>query len=507
MVYVMYVPIFHIARFAHYKPNKQNNMNYHWIVFLAGVLGLVPSQMSSQPNDQMCAAKFSVIGAGLSKTGTQSIKRALESANHQVYNVESMMARRELDQVVAIHAAEPEQRAQLVSQFVHQLLDDGYDATMDIPFSFLVEDCLKLDNTSTVLLSVRDSAETWFSSVEQTFDAFAGLAGWPFVWWFDFPEYASHVWQCQHSVETFQPWYLPWVKLTHRYVLDQSCVDFYTMHNNQVRQLAERYQAKLVEFNVKQGWQGYQPDQPAKPAKSLSMVGVLAGVVVVAVIALIIVVVYFVAVRKCSASLDCSLSSGDNISCTANSTNTACVCTYSGGTNTDCTSCQPATFDFNDPATYVSCTSSGCTGTLGPQGSGMYTWGTGKTCTNLGTDVAVTIALGGDALNRAVISLDGTNTSDATWGKYSTWCSTNPGGCVGFSITPWDGAKYMFTPCGKAASGASYVTGTDAKGYSSSAFLYLPNSLPSTSQQQQQQQQQQQHKMQPVKSKLPGWSA
>jgi hypothetical protein len=240
------------------KPNKtkQNNMNYHWIVFLAGVLGLVPSQMSSQPNDQMCAAKFSVIGAGLSKTGTQSIKRALESANHQVYNVESMMARRELDQVVAIHAAEPEQRAELVSQFVHQLLDDGYDATMDIPFSFLVEDCLKLDNTSTVLLSVRDSAETWFSSVEQTFDAFAGLAGWPFVWWFDFPEYASHVWQCQHSVETFQPWYLPWVKLTHRYVLDQSCVDFYTMHNNQVRQLAERYQAKLVEFNVKQGWQG-----------------------------------------------------------------------------------------------------------------------------------------------------------------------------------------------------------------------------------------------------------
>ena len=233
-------------------------MNYHWLVFLAGVLGLVPSQMSNQPNheNQMCAAKFGVIGAGLSKTGTQSIKRALESTHHQVYNVESMMARHELDQVVAIHAAEPEQRAQLVSQFVHQLLDDGYDATMDIPFSFLVDDCLKLDNTSMVLLSVRDSAETWFASVEQTFDAFAGLAGWPFVWWFDLPGYASYVWKCQHSVETFQPWYLPWVKLTHRYVLDESCVDFYNAHNQQVRQLAEQYQAKLVEFNVKQGWQG-----------------------------------------------------------------------------------------------------------------------------------------------------------------------------------------------------------------------------------------------------------
>ena len=253
-----------------------------------------------------------------------------------------------------------------------------------------------------------------------------------------------------------------------------------------------------------------QPDQPAKPAKSVSMVGVLAGVVVVAVIALIIVVVYFVAVRKCPTSptnppgLDCSLSSGDNISCTANPTNTACVCTYSGGTTTNCISCQPAAFDFDDPATYVSCTSSGCTGTLGPQGTGMDTWGTGKTCTNLGTDSAVRITLDGNALSSAVQSLAGTNTSDATWGTFSAWCSKQSNGCAGISITPYNGGEYTFTPCGKATSGASYTTDSSQPGYASNAFLYLPNSLPSTPSTNQQQQQQ---NMQPVKSKLPGWSA
>jgi hypothetical protein len=246
---------------------------------------------------------------------------------------------------------------------------------------------------------------------------------------------------------------------------------------------------------------------PDKPAKSGSMVGVLAGVAVAAVIALIIVVVYFVAVRKCPTNpsgLDCSLSSGNNISCTANTANTACVCTYSG-TNTDCTSCQPAAFKYDDPATYVSCTSTGCTGTLGPQGA-LGTWGTGKTCTKLGTtDSVVPATLSGDTLSSAVRALDGSMSDDATWGTFSTWCSKN--GCAGFSITPNNGSKYNFTPCGAAASGgASWASGTDQPGYASAAFLYLPNSLASTSQQVQQPQKQQQNTT-PVKSKLPGWSA
>ena len=247
---------------------------------------------------------------------------------------------------------------------------------------------------------------------------------------------------------------------------------------------------------------------PDKPAKSGSMVGVLAGVVVAAVIALIIVVVYFVAVRKCPTNpsgLDCSLSSGNNISCTANSANTACVCTYTG-TNTDCTSCQPAAFEYDNPATYVSCTSTGCTGTLGPQG-GLGTWGTGKTCTNLGTaDSVVSATLSGDTLSSAVRALDGSMSDDATWGHFSTWCSQN-GKCAGFSITPNNCSEYNFTPCGAATSGgASWASGTDQPGYASAAFLYLPNSLASTSQQVQQPQKQQQNTT-PVKSKLPGWSA
>lgn len=248
-------------------------------------------------------------------------------------------------------------------------------------------------------------------------------------------------------------------------------------------------------------------DQTAMPVpgqrQAVPIVGVLAGVAVVAVIALIIVVVYFVAVRKCAVAsgLDCTAFTGEHISCAANSSDTACICTYTG-TGTDCSGCAPAAFNFDDPATYVSCDSTGCTGTLGPQGTSS-TWGTGKTCTVLGTaSDAVTTTLSGDTLSAAVSSMSGTAASP-TWTNFAKFCSPP---CAGMSITPYSGDQYKFTPCGKPASGPAYATDSTTPGYASNAFLYLPNSLAPTSLSQNNQTNQN-RQMQVAPSKLPGWSA
>ena len=76
---------------------------YSPLKFLLGVLGLLPSNHHVGTNT--CPAHLEVIGAGLSKTGTQSTKIAFETLGYNVYNVESMMFYNHLPMVTAIHQA------------------------------------------------------------------------------------------------------------------------------------------------------------------------------------------------------------------------------------------------------------------------------------------------------------------------------------------------------------------------------------------------------------------
>lgn len=222
--------------------------------FLLGVLGLLHN--STQP-DNTCPAQLAVIGAGLSKTGTQSTKLAFETLGYKVYNVESMMYHGHLPLVTAIHQAETQEaKAAHVQALNAAILDTQASVVLDIPCNFLFEELYALNPQAQVLLTVRDTPQKWTQSIQKTFHAFAPLVSWPFSWFFDLETYSRQMWlsECDHGIDIWEPWFFPWVKIAHRYFMtdEAKCRQMYINHNTRVMQTIP--QDHLLVYNVKEGW-------------------------------------------------------------------------------------------------------------------------------------------------------------------------------------------------------------------------------------------------------------
>ena len=114
--------------------------------------------------------KLRVIGAGLPRTGTYSLKTALERLlGGRCYHMREIPGH-------PFDLGDGWDRA-LANDFsdLEQLLDD-YVATVDWPASMLWQELSRENPEALVLLSVRDSASTWWQSIDATILPYARLA-------------------------------------------------------------------------------------------------------------------------------------------------------------------------------------------------------------------------------------------------------------------------------------------------------------------------------------------
>lgn len=223
--------------------------------FLLGVLGILNSHEPSADHTT-CHGQLEVIGAGLSKTGTQSIKLAFEALGYKVYNVESMMYYGHLDLVTNIYQTHGDKRQAYIEELNNKILETGSTVVLDIPCNFMFQELHALNPQAKVLLSQRDSSKKWLASIKKTFHAFAPLVSWPYSFFFDLETYSRMIWfeECTHGVDIWEPWFFPWVKVAHRYYMENEplCESMYDKHNNNVRHHTPPH--LLTVYNVKQGW-------------------------------------------------------------------------------------------------------------------------------------------------------------------------------------------------------------------------------------------------------------
>ena len=223
--------------------------------FLLGVLGILNSHDTAIEHHS-CPSHLDVIGAGLSKTGTQSTKFAFESLGYKVYNVESMMYYGHLDLVTSIYQTQGEERHEKLVEFNSKILETGSTVVLDIPCNLLYKELFELNPDAQVLLTIRDTPQKWTQSIQKTFNAFAPIIGWPYTWFFDIYTYSTLIWSdgCEHHIDIWEPWFMPWVKIAHRHYMtdDDKCRDMYVNHNHNVTDLIPDTQ--LTTYNVKEGW-------------------------------------------------------------------------------------------------------------------------------------------------------------------------------------------------------------------------------------------------------------
>ena len=187
-----------------------------------------------------------VIGAGLGRTGTLSIKQALEELgfNPCHHMKETTMYNPRPNQTSYfkdIHLGRNKGEAL-------EALFGGYKATVDYPGCMFYEDFMKMNPDAKVILTVRDSPEAWVKSVDETIFGGHGEGRWF--------SGKLHVLLRSLFVEGHHLFVIRKIMTqTHGVNPDDPKTDLAQMYTDWVNRVKETVPAeKLLVFNVKQGW-------------------------------------------------------------------------------------------------------------------------------------------------------------------------------------------------------------------------------------------------------------
>lgn len=135
---------------------------------------------SSHQDDQDLDNLPFVIGAGLGRTGTHSLRAALmELGYNRPYHMEEILGEARAPPEKWFKLAQSErstgtQNHTLALQVAQSVIDQGYTATADYPACLLYEEFLQLKPNGKVILSVRRSPQDWKKSVLETIGILSG---------------------------------------------------------------------------------------------------------------------------------------------------------------------------------------------------------------------------------------------------------------------------------------------------------------------------------------------
>ncbi|UJR11859.1 hypothetical protein I4U23_016039 [Adineta vaga] len=182
--------------------------------------------------DYKDADYLKVIGAGLPRTGTSSLKAALEILG---FGPCHHMA----------HVFEDAQRAeQFICAFDDRQVDfselmKGYGSTVDAPTVVFYKDIHRTYPKAKIILTVRDSAEKWFESVQNTI----GSSGTDLSYLIIVYPIRFIRLQCLVNRKVFQTWIKDYGSLGPH---------IHDLHNEKI--IKENRKDDLLVFNVKEGW-------------------------------------------------------------------------------------------------------------------------------------------------------------------------------------------------------------------------------------------------------------
>lgn len=233
------------------------------VQWLSKELGLSESGSNDPPAQQ----PLKVFSAGLSRTGTMSLRAAMIDLGYNPWHSRDFDPISKESMISALLTGD-------ASQFFDILQSQGYNSSVEFMFVPLVREALARYPDSRVVLTVRDSAEKWVASMADFYQVWrymqSGTAGMALRHFGIINEtveetmicstYATLVGDAPTDIaEECDP---ARVKLSRGQVLAESDLDspevrsvfakLYTSHNSAVRALVPP--ERLLEFNVKQGY-------------------------------------------------------------------------------------------------------------------------------------------------------------------------------------------------------------------------------------------------------------
>jgi len=184
--------------------------------------------------------KLKVIGAGFGRTGTNSVKLALEKLlNGPCYHMFECVKRPDFQQWIEAYEGKPDFK----HIFTHPDGDKFYEATVDYPACGMYMELMEAYPEAKVLLTVRDP-EKWYDSVINTIWSWrCGEQNWS-VRIFENGRKCQECAQCFHKATM-----LPGVKRTDR----EGSIKSFNAWVERVKSTVPP--EKLLIFDVKEGWE------------------------------------------------------------------------------------------------------------------------------------------------------------------------------------------------------------------------------------------------------------
>lgn len=223
--------------------------------FLKKSVVAVTTQTARAPPQQLL-----VLGAGLSRTGTKSQKKALELLNYKVFHTEDLM----LEQMSSLYA-QALTSDDALDRFVKEITSRGYNATLDLPMAVLTPRLLKRFPSAKILLAIRDKAD-WTDSFQRICNQLVWLghfpfsALFPFKWFFDIFEHYGDGFTIQpRPCDAKNNWLyrLPWLSSfcysEVQFIGNITAQQFFDNHVDKIKALSVN-PSQLLVFNVKEGW-------------------------------------------------------------------------------------------------------------------------------------------------------------------------------------------------------------------------------------------------------------
>ena len=228
-------------------------------VFLLLVLGIVVANVqlvlgNDQDDLQAKSKSIKMIGAGLPRTGTNSMYQAMDILGYKPFHMRTIMENTSLLSLWARLANGDITREEVFST----MAKDGFNATMDWPTSEMFPTQMQLYPQAKVVLTVRDNGAVWARSASNLFGVAASMER-PFSWKFPnpvkllFPSWSRELRAVRCAMGT------NFLGREPCEMLQEDLLNNLDWLEQQYNQYVDAVKAqvppeKLLVFNVKEGW-------------------------------------------------------------------------------------------------------------------------------------------------------------------------------------------------------------------------------------------------------------